>query len=90
MPKTYLTLAERQKAENEKFNDLQDDALRTALLKSKKSQHTNNEALAQKGKLSVSTVQKIFDVNKDLGTVEIDKLRSVCFALGVKLRFVIE
>ena len=90
MPRTYLSLEERQKAEHKRFNNKQDDALRVELLKAKKEQRLTYNELAQKASVGVSTVRRILDVSFDLGVVELDKLRNVCGALGVKLTFCTE
>ncbi len=85
MPRTYLTMAERQDAEREAFNRKQDNNLRIELLTAKKTQRLTYRELAEKASVGVSTVQRILDVSFDLGKVELDKLRSVCGALGVRL-----
>lgn len=90
MPKIYLTMDERKRAEATRYNHSQDGSLRLELLKAKKSQRATYITLAEKSKVSVSTVQKIFDVNQDLGTIELNNLRSVCCSLGVKLKFCTE
>lgn len=90
MPKAYLTLAERERAERKSFNNKQDNALRVELLKAKKEQRLTYIELAKKASVGVSTVRRILDVSFDLGVVELDKLRSVCGALGVSLRFCTE
>lgn len=90
MPKSYLTLAERQKAEAKKFNNTQDNFLQLELLKAKKNQHLTYNDLYEKTKISTSTLQKIFNLNRDLNTVKLETLRKICFALGVKLKFCTE
>jgi hypothetical protein len=90
MPRSYLTLEERERAERTAFNIKQDNALRVELLKAKKNQRLTYIELAHKASVGVSTVRKILDVSLDLGTIELDKLRSVCGALGVKLKLCTE
>lgn len=90
MPKTYLTLAERIKAETIRYNHSQDGSLRLELLKAKKNQKLTYKELAEKANVGVSTVRKILDVSIDLGTIELDKLRAVCGALDVRLKFCTE
>ena len=90
MPRTYRSFEERQKAEHKRFNNKQDSALRVELLKAKKEQRLTYNELAQKASISVSTARRILDVSFDLGVVELDKLRNVCGALGVRLTFCTE
>lgn len=90
MPRTYLTIEERQRAERKSFNSKQDSALRVELLKAKKEQRLTYNELAKKASVGVSTVRRILDVSFDLGVVELDKLRNVCGALGVRLAFCTE
>lgn len=90
MPKSYLTITERQNAENKRFNSKQDDSLRVELKKAKKQQKLTFIKLAEKANIGLSTVQKILNLDTDLGTVELDKIRAVCSALGLRMKFQIE
>ena len=90
MAKSYLTLEERERAARNIFNNKQDNALRVELIKAKKLQRLTYKELADKASVGVSTVRKILDVSLDLGTIELDKLRSVCGALGIQLRLCAE
>ena len=90
MPRTYLTLEQKQKAEQMYFNNKQDNELRVALLQAKKTQKLTYKELAQKADVGESTARKALDVSVNLGTIELDKLRKVCGALGVRLRLCTE
>ena len=90
MPRAYLTLEEKARAELNKFNRRQDNELRAVLLTAKKTKKLTYKSLAEKADVGESTARKALDVSLDLGTIELDKLRKVCNALGVRLQLFAE
>lgn len=90
MPRVHLTLEERENAEQRSFNARQDNDLRLALLKAKKEKRMTYDTLAQKADIGRTTAFRILDLCESLDSVELESLRKVCGALGVRLRLCAE
>ncbi len=90
MPRVHLTLEEREKAEQRSFNAKQDNDLRLVLLKAKKEKRMTYDKLAQKADIGRTTAFRILDICESLDSVELENLRKVCSALGIRLKLCAE
>jgi len=90
MPRAHLTLEEREKAEQRSFNAKQDNDLRVVLLKAKKEKRMTYDSIAKKANIGKATAFRILDVCVSLDSVELENLRKVCSALGVRLKLCVE
>ena len=81
MPKAYLTLEERQKAEKERI-EKKENFLLKSVLRDRIFRQLGYEYIAQKTNLSRPTIGKVVN-NPELATVA--QLRAVCAAANIPL-----
>ena len=87
MPKVYLTIEERKKAEFENKAKRDDKLLTCDLREAKKANGLDYREIARRSGVSYATVCKAFNAPASL---QVDMLRRICFAAGVRLNVVAE
>ncbi len=86
MPKVYLTLEERQKAEKERI-EKKENFLLKSVLRDRIFRRLGYEYIAKKTNLSKATIGKVVN-NPELATVA--QLRAVCDAANILLTITAE
>lgn len=82
MPKVYLSNEERRRAENESRSRKDDKLLMSDLRESKKAHGLDYQEIARRSGVSTATVCKAFN---EPAKMQIDILRRICYATGVRL-----
>lgn len=82
MPKVYMTIEERKRADDEIRNRKTDKLLIMDLREAKKGLGFDYDEVARRAGVGRQTVCKAFN---EPGKMRIDLLRKICFAVGVKL-----
>ena len=90
MPKVYRTLKEQRQALRDRAYKSNVSALRQELKKIQKEQHITQSVLAEQSNLGVCTVSNVFNQSCDFSRLQIESLKAVCDALGVRLVLSIE
>ena len=85
MPKTYVSLQEREQAVRERNFNLTVLSLRQELKKAQKQKMITQNELAKKSNLGTCTVSNILNPSCDFSKIKIESLKSLCDALGVSL-----
>ncbi len=87
MPKVYLTAEERKQADYEAKTRQEYKLLMSDLRESKKENGLDYREIARRAGVSCVTVCKAFN---EPGGLQVDMLRRICFAAGLKLNVVAE
>lgn len=82
MPKSYLALEERKRAEAEKKNKLENAYVGSEIKKAMKRNKVKYEDVIRKADTSTATISKAIQ-NPNL--LAVDRLREICFAAGLRL-----